>query len=81
MWIQVKSKYMDLCQALVDKGNPFTFSLTIGSTFSLSLDTRGKEESPIPLARRKPSPSTLRRNARRKEQFQKICKIQQTNLP
>ena len=67
----LKSKCLELCQALVDKGTPFTFSLTIGSTFTLSLDTMGKEKSPTPLARKKPSPSTLRRNARRKEQFLK----------
>merc|ERR1712129_244042 len=65
----VKSKCLDLCQALVDKGTPFTFSLTIGSNFTLSLDTRGKEERSAIWTRKKPSPSTLRRNARRKEQF------------
>ena len=67
----LRFKFLDLCQALVDKGTPFTFSLTIGSTFTLSLDTRGKEEVPTILARKKPSPSTLRRNARRKELFLK----------
>jgi len=67
----LRTKCLDLCQALVDKGTPFTFSLTIGSTFTLSLDTRKTEESPIPQARKKSSPSTLRRNARRKDQFLK----------
>ena len=69
----LRSKCLDLCQALVDKGTPFTFSLTIGSTFTLSLDTRGKESpmGPTALVRKKPSPATLRRNARRKEMFLK----------
>ena len=67
----LRFKCLELCQAQVDKGTPFTFSLTIGSTFTLSLDSRGKEEVPTILARKKPSPSTLRRNARRKELFLK----------
>merc|ERR1712129_98387 len=56
------------CQALVSKGLAFTFSLTTSSGFTISLDTRGKE-SPGPVARKPPSPSTLRRNARRRQEF------------
>ena len=62
-------KFLEVCQELTSKGIPFTFTLTIGSTINLSLDTRGKEkkeESTTPLARKKTSPSTTRRNARRK---------------
>ena len=67
----VISKCLDLCQALENKGTPFTFSITIGSAFTLSLDTRGKEEPSTLLARKKTSPSTMRRNARRKEEYMK----------
>ena len=59
---------LDLCQALVSKGLAFTFSLTTSSGFTISLDTRG-EGSPSPVARKPPSPSTLRRNARRRQEF------------
>ena len=71
------TKCLDLCQALVSQGKAFTFSLThTGTSFTFSLDTRGEEkvESPSlrrPPARKKPSPSTLRRNARRKTEFMK----------
>ena len=78
------TKCLELCQALVSQGKPFTFSLTHTSTsFTFSLDTRGEEkvEKKVeqkdisswrkPLARKKSSPSTLRRNARRKEKFMK----------
>ena len=54
-------KFLEVCQKLTCKGIPFTFTLSIGSTINLSLDTRGKEkkeESTNPLARKKTSPST-----------------------
>jgi len=65
---------LDLCQALVSQGVAFNFSLTTNSdsTFTFSLDTRGckeKKESNKPLARKKTSPSTLRRNERRRKEF------------
>ena len=65
-------KFLDVCQELTNKGILFTCTLTSGSTLNLSLDTRGKEkkeESITPLARRKQSPSTLKRNALRKKMF------------
>ena len=63
------SKCLELYQVLVGQKQPFTFSLTVGSSFTFSLDTRGKEEPPSPLAWKKPSPSTTRRNARRQAEF------------
>ena len=65
-------KCLDLCQALVVKGLAFSLSLTSSpsSGFTFSLDTR-KEESTSPIARKKLSPSTLRRNARRRTEFLK----------
>ena len=65
---------LDLCQALISKGLAFSPSLSVGSTTTFTLDTREKKEVPSrrsPPARKKPSPSTLRRNARRKEEFLK----------
>ena len=59
------SQCMDFCQALASQGQVINFSLAIGSTFSFSLDTRGK----VPGTKKKASPSTLRRNAKRREEF------------
>ena len=58
------SKCMDFCQALASQGLPFHFTLNMGSTFTFSLDTRGKAKAG-PVAKKKSSPSTQRRNARR----------------
>ena len=44
-----------------------SFSLKIGTNFSFSLDTRG--EAALSSAKKKQTPSTMRRNARRREQF------------
>ena len=72
-------KCLELCQVLISQGKAFTLSLTHTSTsLTFSLDTRGEEkvakkvEIPSlrkPQARKKPSPSTQRRNARRREEF------------
>ena len=61
-------KFLEVCQELTIKGIHFTCTLTVGSTINLSLDTTEKEkkEESTPLARRKTSPSTTRRIARRK---------------
>ena len=61
------SKCMVFCQALANQGQAFNFSLTIGTGFSFSLDTRGKAASP--KIKKKASPSTLKRNARRRADF------------
>ena len=58
---------LDFCQMLVGKSLSFSFSLEIGTNFSFSLDTRG--EAALSSAKKKQTPSTLRRNARRREQF------------
>ena len=65
------SKCLDLCQTLASQGQPFTLSVTIGSTFNFSMRT-GSQESPAPKAKavvKKKSPSKQRRNARRKKEF------------
>ena len=59
-----------LCQSLASQGMAFNFSLAIGSTFSFSLDTRSKEALPS-KAKKKVSPSTQKRNMRRREEFLK----------
>ena len=48
-----------------------SFSLVIGPDFSFSLDTRSKEKNSLETKKRKQSPSRLRRNARRREEFAK----------
>ena len=62
------SKCLDFCQALASQGQHFNFSISIGSDFSFSLDTRSKATT-SQGAKKMPSPSTLRRNARRREEF------------
>ena len=59
-------KCMEFCQALASQGQVFNFSLSVGPSFSFSLDTTRSE---APRTKKKPSPSTLRRNARRREEF------------
>ena len=71
------SKCLDICQALVTQGKEFSFSLRIRSTFNFSLDTR-KETSSIPIERKKQSPSTLRRNSKRKAEYEKSKYIKET---
>ena len=62
------SKCMDFCQALAKQGKTFNFSLSIGSGFSFSLDTRS-EDMKKTIRTKKPSPSTQRRNAMRRREF------------
>ena len=60
---------LDFCQALARQGKDFKLSITIGSTFTFSLDTKeGKATLPTRIQKRK-SPSTLKRNAKRREDF------------
>ena len=62
------SQCLAFCQALASKGKDFSFSLTIDSTFSFSLDTRESNVQST-LAKKRSSPSTQRRNAKRREEF------------
>ena len=59
---------LDFCKALTSQGKAFQFSLNIGSAFSFTLDTRCKD-SLVFTTKKRASPSTLRRNAKRKEEF------------
>ena len=61
------TKSMDFCHALAIQGKEFQFSLTIGNNFAFSLDAKeGKKTMP---ARSKKSPSALKRNAKRRQEF------------
>ena len=63
------SQCLDFCQVLAGKSLSFSFSLKIGTNFSFSLDTRGEATLSSAKKKKKQTPSTLRRNARRREQF------------
>ena len=67
------AKCLDLCQALAGQGMAFNFSLSIGSTFSFSLDARGRGQALANQGKtkKKKTPSTMRRNARRRTEFLK----------
>ena len=63
------SQCLDFCQTLAGKSLTFSFSLTIGTSFSFSVDTMGNGALASKKKRKKPTPSTMRRNARRREEF------------
>ena len=62
---------LDFCQALALQGMVFKFSVSVGSTFNFSLDTSKGKDFPAPRSKKMSSPSTLRRNAKRREEFLK----------
>ena len=64
------SQCLDFCQMLTGKSITFSFSLITRTGFSFSVDTRGKEAL-ASMKKKKPTPSTLKRNARRREEFLK----------
>ena len=68
------NKCLDLCQTLASQGKDFNFSISIGSAFSLSLNSRElvpalDTKSKTTAKKKMPSPSTIRRNARRRQEF------------
>ena len=66
--MSLATQCLDICQELESKGKAFTFNLTItGSNSSFSLDTKknGKTKE-APMKKKQPSPSTVRRNLKRK---------------
>ena len=62
---------LDFCQALALQGKMFKFSVTIGTNFTFSLDTREDKDVPDTRIKKRSSPSTMRRNAKRREEFLK----------
>ena len=73
------SKCLDFCQALARQGHTFNISIAFGTSFSFSLDTRSKEVVTSQVTKKKASPSTLRRNAKRREEF--LARKRQNSLP
>ena len=65
---KLASQCLDICQALAGKSLSFSFSFNIGPNFSFSVDTRGKEVL-TPQKKKKKTPSSLRRDAKRREEF------------
>ena len=58
---------LDFCQALSQQGRGFKLSVTVGSDFTFSLDT--KETRPVNKTKKRISPSAKRRNAKRRAEF------------
>ena len=76
--VVMANKCLELCQALASQGQKFSFSLSIGTDFSFSLDTKEKSTSldnskmtTLQQGRKKLSPSQVRRNQQRKDDFLK----------
>ena len=58
------------CQTLASQGRTFSLSLTAGSSFIFSMESN-EISVPVQVVKKKSSPSTLRRNAKRRELFLK----------
>jgi hypothetical protein len=64
------SQCLNFCRTLASQGRSVSFSLKVGSSFAFSLDTISDSENiPASKARKKLSPSTQKRNARRRQEF------------
>ena len=72
---------MDFCQHMDTKGKTFKFSLVLGSDFTFTLDTREEATTTKKEVRKKLSPSSVRRNARRKAEFLKRKNISSDESP
>ena len=74
-------KCMDFCRALTSQGLAFSFSLSLVSNFSFSLDTRkmALDNEKVTTSKKRKSPSTIRRNTRRWEEFR--LKKQNSTVP
>ena len=73
---KLASQCLEICQTLAGKSLSISFSFNIGPNFSFSVDTRGKEVLASP--KKKKTPSTLRRDARRRDEFLKKKQNAQT---
>ena len=68
------TKCMDFCNALASQSLAFSFTLSVGPDFSFSLDARERKQAAKVLTaevKKKLSPSQVRRNARRRQEFLK----------
>ena len=59
----------EFCQELTNQGQAFKFSIMLGTSFSFILVTRSKEHHLEDMKKKKPSPSSLRRNQIRRQDF------------
>ena len=66
---KLATQCLEFCQTLAGKSTTFSFSLTVGTSFSFSVETKGKDV--LVPQRKKKTPSTLRRDARRREELLK----------
>ena len=64
------SQCLEFCQTLSSKSLTFSFALALGNNFSFHVDTTG-EGALTSKAKKKKTPSALRRNARRRTKFLK----------
>ena len=69
--IALVTKCLDFCQALTNMGQTFSISISTASSFSFSVDTRKTTAEEAVTRKKRASPSRLRRNQRRKEEFLK----------
>ena len=60
---------LDFCQALAGQGKVFKFSVTIGSSFTFSLESKEGKATLPPRTPKRKSPSTIKRNAKRRKDF------------
>ena len=60
---------MEFCRHLESQGRAFKFSLTVGTNFAFTLDTREETTYSKEVRKKKLSPSSIRRNERRKKEF------------
>ena len=77
--VTLANQCMDFCRHLEAKGKAFKFSLSIGSDFTFTLDTREEATTFKKEVRKKLSPSSIRRNARRKQEFLKKKSVSSEN--
>ena len=70
-------KCLELCHALTNQRQAFKFSIMLGTSFSFVLDTRSQEDTQQCM-KKKPSPSSLKRNQRRRQEF---CERRKTEDP
>ena len=68
-------KCLEVCQTLTSSGLAFTFTLKVGENFTFTLDTKVKDQAVRP--RKKKSPSSLRRDERRRTEL----RAKATTLP
>ena len=65
----LSSQCLAFCQTLANQGKSFSFNVKVGSDFSFSFSLETSEKDMAIKAKKRITPSTRRRNARRREEF------------